>query len=230
MLFAGHWIVIPYITREQWDAIHIPALLDSVYYPYLGRGRGKVCDEALAPLEDVHLRCYTIGKTTGDTLVRSMKLSDSTGAYEFSAWAGNGPGETTPYYVEGWKEAHVSATVSGHIMPGGLAEFPDLVLAPTGASEVDRTSPGFSSSTPNPSSGPVTIHFALPRAGLVRLRLFDRSGRKVRTLVSSNLKPGHHSVKWNGLSDGGLKVSTGVYFCELETVSGATRREIILSR
>jgi len=230
MLFAGHWIVIPNISRTQWDDIHLPALLDSVCYPYVGQGQGRVYDQTKAPLEDVHLRCYAIGKTTGDTLVRSMRLSDSAGAYSFSAWASNEPGESTRYYVEGWKESYAPATVSGYILPGGLTSFPDLVLAGTGASEVGRTGLGTLSSTPNPSSGPVTIDFALSGSGLVRLGLYDRSGRKVRTLVSSNMKPGHHSVRWDGLSDVRGPVSPGIYFCRFETASGVIQQKIIVSR
>jgi hypothetical protein len=38
MLFAGHWIIMPNITRERWDADRLPALLDEVYYPFVGRG------------------------------------------------------------------------------------------------------------------------------------------------------------------------------------------------
>ena len=230
MLFAGHWIVIPYITRTQWDDIHLPALLDSVYYPYLGRGQGHVYDQTRAPIEDAHVRCYTIGKLTGDTMVRSMRLSDSVGAYSFSAWSANETGESTLYYVEGWKESYEPATESAYILPGGLTNFPDLVLSGAGGSEAERTSLGALSLSPNPSSGPVTIQFALPASGTVRLGLYDRSGRKVRTLVSSNLEPGHHSVKWDGLSDGRRAVSTGVYFCRFQTASGVTQQKIIASR
>jgi hypothetical protein len=47
--------------------------------------------------------------------------------------------------------------------------------------------------SPNPSRGLATIHFSLARAGEVNLELFDVAGRRVQTLISSDLTPGPHT-------------------------------------
>ncbi|UCF79685.1 MAG: T9SS type A sorting domain-containing protein, partial [Candidatus Eiseniibacteriota bacterium] len=72
---------------------------------------------------------------------------------------------------------------------------------------------------PNPFVTSARIAFALKGEGFVpvNLKVFDVTGRVVRTLVSGDLTPGQHSVSWNGMSDRGERVSSGVYFYELRT-------------
>lgn len=65
---------------------------------------------------------------------------------------------------------------------------------------------------PNPFNPSTTISFAIPRDAAVRLEIFDVMGRKVRTLLDGRRPLGHHSIAWNGRSDSGEDVSSGVYF------------------
>jgi hypothetical protein len=72
---------------------------------------------------------------------------------------------------------------------------------------------------PNPSRGPTTIQFGLAQGGEVNLELFDVSGRRIQTLVSSVLTPGPHTATWNGRDRNGNPVENGVYFVRLTTPS-----------
>jgi hypothetical protein len=86
---------------------------------------------------------------------------------------------------------------------------------------------------PNPFVTSARIAFALKGQGYVPidLKVFDVTGRVVRTLVSGELEPGQHSVSWNGLSDRGDRVSSGVYFYELRTpVDVATGKLVVMKR
>ncbi|UCF78024.1 MAG: T9SS type A sorting domain-containing protein [Candidatus Eiseniibacteriota bacterium] len=86
---------------------------------------------------------------------------------------------------------------------------------------------------PNPFVTSARIAFALKGDGFVPvdLKVFDVTGRVVRTLISGDLTPGQHSVSWNGMSDRGERVSSGVYFYELRTPTGAaTGKLIVLKR
>ncbi len=86
---------------------------------------------------------------------------------------------------------------------------------------------------PNPFVTSARIAFALKGNGLVPvdLKVFDVTGRVIRTLVSDNLEPGQHSVSWNGLSDRGERVSSGVYFYVLRTpVDTATGKLVVMKR
>jgi flagellar hook assembly protein FlgD len=53
----------------------------------------------------------------------------------------------------------------------------------------------------------------------VNLELFDLEGRRVQTLIRSDVAPGSHAATWNGLDRHGNHVRNGVYFVRLTTPS-----------
>jgi len=54
-------------------------------------------------------------------------------------------------------------------------------------------------------------------------------GRLVRTVLDQEMKAGYQrSAVWNDLDDGGRRVSTGIYFCRLETEGITATREMVL--
>jgi len=73
---------------------------------------------------------------------------------------------------------------------------------------------------PNVFSRNVKVRWQMPECGPATLRVFDRAGRAVTTLVSSRLDPGSFSVLWNGTDDHGRKQTPGTYFLELRWPNG----------
>jgi len=71
-------------------------------------------------------------------------------------------------------------------------------------------------SRPNPFSVETTIHYALAARGKVTVRIFDISGRSIRTLVDEVIDPGIHQTRWGGDLDSGRKAPSGVYFYRIE--------------
>jgi ASPIC and UnbV/FG-GAP-like repeat/FlgD Ig-like domain len=66
---------------------------------------------------------------------------------------------------------------------------------------------------PNPFNPMTNIEFSLPRAGEVSMRVYDITGRLVRTILSgTHYDAGTHAVVWNGTDGSGMKVASGVYF------------------
>lgn len=51
---------------------------------------------------------------------------------------------------------------------------------------------------------------------MVTLRIYDVSGRLVRTLVEGPQEAGQKTVTWNGRDDRGRNVASGVYFYRLQ--------------
>lgn len=80
---------------------------------------------------------------------------------------------------------------------------------------------------PNPFNAHTSVGFSLARAGNVRLRVIDASGRVVRTLVHASLPAGAHAAAWDGRDAHGHGVASGVYFAAL-TVDGRQVREKIV--
>ena len=64
--------------------------------------------------------------------------------------------------------------------------------------------------------------------GRVTLRVFDMSGRLVRTLVDANQRPGVYTARWNGRNDRGLKVASGRYFYRLAVGNAVRTRTMTL--
>ena len=82
---------------------------------------------------------------------------------------------------------------------------------------------------PNPFHARTTIRFELPRRSPVRVRVFDVTGRLVRTLLDGTLmEPGRHEVVWDGRADGGRGVGSGLYFCRLEAGPFTTAKRMVL--
>ena len=81
---------------------------------------------------------------------------------------------------------------------------------------------------PNPFNPSTEIRFELGREQTVRVRVYDLSGRVVRTLVHGHLQAGVHSEVWTGRDDSGRKVASGSYYVRLETPHGVDRRKIML--
>jgi hypothetical protein len=83
---------------------------------------------------------------------------------------------------------------------------------------------------PNPFNSTTQIRYALPEAGSVRLAIHDIRGRTIRTLVDSRQGPGVKTVCWNGRSERGHTVSSGLYLVVLTTGNRQITRKITLLR
>jgi len=70
---------------------------------------------------------------------------------------------------------------------------------------------------PNPFNSSTVISYNVPVTGHVVLSIYNTEGRLVRTLVNGQSAPGLHNVIWNGMSDFGTAVATGVYIYRLQT-------------
>ena len=82
---------------------------------------------------------------------------------------------------------------------------------------------------PNPFSGSTTIRLQSLESSRVKLTIFSVSGQKVRTLLDEEMPVGLHTVKWDGRSDNGQLVTSGLYFCVLETNQLVDSRKMILA-
>lgn len=73
---------------------------------------------------------------------------------------------------------------------------------------------------PNPFNRRTVIPFELPTPGRVRVVVHDIAGRHVATLLDRDLPAGNHVVTWDGRTDGGVEVGSGMY---LYTMTGEGR-------
>jgi flagellar hook assembly protein FlgD len=57
----------------------------------------------------------------------------------------------------------------------------------------------------------------LPKDGDVSLELYNVLGEKVRTLVNADKKAGFYEVIWDGRSDEGIELPSGVYLLRMKS-------------
>ena len=69
---------------------------------------------------------------------------------------------------------------------------------------------------PNPFNPSTTISFDLNVRSSLKLKIFDQLGREIITLFNGTLERGNHSYTWNGRNKNGKKVSSGIYFSQLQ--------------
>ncbi len=82
---------------------------------------------------------------------------------------------------------------------------------------------------PNPFNPSTTIRYSVPApGGAVRLRIYDLSGRLVRTLVSEERAGGEYAAVWFGRDDSGREMGSGVYFYRLEIGSESFERKMVM--
>ena len=81
---------------------------------------------------------------------------------------------------------------------------------------------------PNPFNPSTTIRYSLGHAQHVELVVFDVRGKRVATLIDGPRGQGEHSATWNGRTDDGRAVASGVYFCHLRTKNSVETRKLVL--
>ncbi|MBN1996715.1 T9SS type A sorting domain-containing protein [candidate division KSB1 bacterium] len=68
---------------------------------------------------------------------------------------------------------------------------------------------------PNPFNSSTTIEYLLQADSIVKLEVFDVLGAKVRTLVNKEQRAGQYKLLWDGKSESGGELPSGVYFLRL---------------
>jgi hypothetical protein len=90
--------------------------------------------------------------------------------------------------------------------------------------------PRISSIRPNPTTRSATIAFDLPRAGSVKLEIFDAAGRLVRTLVDATNVVGSQTAVWDGRPAGGVAAAAGVYHARLQAGGVTIAKSLVMVR
>ena len=69
---------------------------------------------------------------------------------------------------------------------------------------------------PNPFNPDTTIKYELAESANVTLQIYNVVGQVVRTLVGSEAQnAGRYQIRWNGMDDRGVPVSSGIYFYQI---------------
>jgi hypothetical protein len=81
---------------------------------------------------------------------------------------------------------------------------------------------------PNPFRSQTTLRYELPAQMPVSLKVFDASGRLVRTLLDGTKGAGAWTLTWDGRDDAGRILPSGTYFCTLRAQDDVRTRTMLL--
>jgi membrane-bound inhibitor of C-type lysozyme len=124
-------------------------------------------------------------------------------------------------------------------VPGGLSDRDDhlqdilramgyLTHDPTVVTPTSRFTNSLAQNYPNPFNPSTTIKYSVKDNAHVSLKIYNVAGQLVRTLVNSDMKAGAYTEIWNGRSDSGNPVSSGVYFYKLVTKNFTMTKKMVL--
>jgi hypothetical protein len=87
------------------------------------------------------------------------------------------------------------------------------------------------SNYPNPFNPTTNIEFSLPEQVHVTLEIYNLLGQRVTTLIAGEMYgPGRHKVVWNGRSQNGMLVSSGVYIYRIQAGDFIDVRKMVFTK
>lgn len=121
--------------------------------------------------------------------------------------------------------------LNGHSVYAGNI-FTTFGVPPAVASVPDKAPESrLGQSRPNPTGGAAQFQYTTATAGTVRVRIFDASGRLVRTLQAEHGTPGRYALTWDGSSDSGQRVANGTYFAKVRMSDGTeAATKVVIAR
>jgi len=81
---------------------------------------------------------------------------------------------------------------------------------------------------PNPTTGLLSVEYALETEASVRLEVRDMKGRTVRVLELGARPAGSHTAQWDGIDAEGRAVTAGSYLCRIITPRVQMSRTFII--
>jgi hypothetical protein len=166
---------------------------------------------------------------TGNRLAEFLDPSGGTGQYTYSAATLNiikpGPGQSRvvslPYDLS---FVYTDPSAAGSFIPARAQLLKDvlayfgLVGDPQDFSDAPDRIAFQAGNFPNPFNPATTIMYSMPRAGHLKLCVYDVRGQLVKTLIDEARPVGaDQSVVWDGRDNRGAAVGSGLYFYEART-------------
>jgi hypothetical protein len=138
--------------------------------------------------------------------------------------------------MDGLIETSLRSYLDADVEPGVTYRYSVAVVMPDGTEKrspsiealVGAYSTVLEQNRPNPFNPSTEIGYRLGSDQRVSLRVYDISGKLVRTLVDAPQAAGAYAITWNGRDSDGRPVSSGVYFYKLHAGKFTQTRRMVL--
>jgi hypothetical protein len=154
--------------------------------------------------------------------IRSAVLGVAGSRGASPGYVGNGTlGQSTPIGI---------GSAAGWTLYAGF--WKAFLMVPVGVEEMESEAVRdcLFSCSPNPFHEHTRFEYTIARAGPVEVRVFDVRGRVIRTLTDQVHSAGKHQLAWDGRTDRGTLVSSGLYFYRLDAGSFSSVKRMLVLR
>jgi trimeric autotransporter adhesin len=165
-------------------------------------------------------------------------VMDNIGKWDGARWSALGSGanrrilsmvmdSTSSLYIGG------EFTLAGGKLASGIARYtglPAAVADVEGGPSRDGARLAFGLPSPNPSQGLTSMRYSLPRPGVVRLDVYEVTGRRVKTIVATRSTAGPGLLEWDGRDGDGRLMPAGLYLFQASAEGVKTSRRVMLVR
>jgi len=83
---------------------------------------------------------------------------------------------------------------------------------------------------PNPFNPSTRVEVGLPEQARLQVAVYNILGQKVATIVDEMRDAGFHTLVWNGTTDNGVAVSSGVYFVRMNAGTFTGIRKVLMMK
>lgn len=170
-------------------------------------------------------------RTARDTLdARYYNSADSglVAYYRFDETGDFGVGDSSTLDIRDHSSRQNNGDIVGRV-EFGISDIP-VTAIDHGEPVTDTHGFELAQNYPNPFNPVTEIRYALSAAGNVTLTVIDLLGQPVRMLVSKYQSPGQYAVRWNGMSDTGIAVASGMYLYRLSVAGHMKTKKMLLVR
>ena len=81
---------------------------------------------------------------------------------------------------------------------------------------------------PNPFNPTTTIKYELPIDAFVNIKIYDLTGRLVKTLINRKQSAGYKEANWSGIDNSGKPATAGLYLCSFEAGGFRHTKKMVL--
>ncbi len=147
--------------------------------------------------------------------ISPLQVQFNNKTYYFNRWVGGGQGS--------YNGTNPSFQVTMNNFINQIAIFDTVNISVKQLGTETPTKYELMQNYPNPFNPVTKIKFAIPKSGMVSIKVFDVLGRLVQVLVNDYLDAGYYETDFNGIS-----LSSGIYFYKLESEDFTEIKSMVL--
>ncbi len=145
-------------------------------------------------------------------------------------------GKVSRFPGAGLLDLETTKFTDSNVLPGAEYKYTLAVVKPDGREVrsietkvgIEIAPARLSQNYPNPFNPGTQIGYYVDRESDVSLRIYDVTGRHVRTLIESRQSPGEYTELWDGTDEQGDPVASGTYFYRLRIGKTTLTRKMVL--